>query len=221
MKQFIFAACFISVAATSCNNNETKNNDDAAKDTTATASNATSADVATAAPLDSATQTKNWIAYGTPGEMHQLMAGWDGTWEGNTTIWHAPGTPPQTSKSKAVNKMIMGGRYQQSIHTGDMMGMPFEGISTTAYDNAKKTFITTWIDNVGTGIMTTEGTWDAATKTLNQSGKCVDPSAGNAKEMAIRQVTKIIDDKNHVFEMYGPGPDGKEYKMMEIKMTRK
>jgi hypothetical protein len=24
-----------------------------------------------------------------------------------------------------------------------------------------------------------------------------------------------------VMEMYGPGPDGKEFKMMEIKMTRK
>lgn len=74
---------------------------------------------------------------------------------------------------------------------------------------------------MGTGVMTTEGTWDAATKTLTQLGKCIDPSAGNAKEMAVRQVTKVIDDKNHVFEMYGPGPDGKEFKMIEIKMTKK
>lgn len=27
--------------------------------------------------------------------------------------------------------------------------MPFEGISTLGYDNAKKTFFSTWIDNMG------------------------------------------------------------------------
>lgn len=222
MKHFIIATCFLSIAAISCNNNEAKKDDaTASKDTTAANTSSTPADAAPAAALDSATMMKNWMDYSTPGDMHKLLSSWDGTWDGEVSMWHAPGTPPQTSKAKAVNKMIMGGRYQQSMHSGDMMGMPFEGLSTTAYDNAKKTFITTWIDNVGTGIMTTEGTWDAATKTLTQTGKCVDPSAGNAKEMAVRQVTRVIDDKTHVFEMYGPDPTGKEFKMMEIKMTKK
>jgi hypothetical protein len=35
--------------------------------------------------------------------------------------------------------------------------MPFEGISTLGYDNAKKTFFSTWIDNMGTGMMVMEG----------------------------------------------------------------
>ena len=222
MKHFIIATCLISIAAISCNSNETKKDEAAATtDTTASTTSSTPADAAPAAPLDSATQMQNWMAYSTPGDMHKLMASWDGTWDGEVTMWHAPGAPPQTSKTKAVNKMIMGGRYSQSIHTGNMMGMPFEGLSTTAYDNAKKTFITTWIDNMGTGVMTTEGTWDAGTKTLTQTGDCIDPSAGTTKKMAVRQVTKVIDDKNQVFEMYGPGPDGKEFKMMEIKMTKK
>jgi hypothetical protein len=39
--------------------------------------------------------------------------------------------------------------------------------------------------------------------------------------MALREIFKVIDDKNQLMEMYGPGPDGKEYKMMEIKLTRK
>lgn len=221
MKHFIIAACFISLAATSCNNNETKKEDVSAKtDTSATSTPATSTETP-AAPLDSATMMKNWMAYSTPGDMHKMLASWDGTWDGDVTTWHAPGAPPATSKSKAVNKMIMGGRYQESTHSGDMMGMPFEGKSTTAYDNAKKTFISTWIDNVGTGVMVTEGKWDEASKSLTQTGKCVDPSAGTDKMMDVRQVLKVIDDKHHVFEMYGPGPDGKEFKMMEIKMTRK
>ena len=221
MKHFIITACFISVAAISCTSNEAKKEDTTtAADSTAKTTTSTSAD-APAAPLDSATMMKTWVAYSTPGDMHKMMAGWDGTWDGETTMWHAPGAPPETSKTKAVNKMVMGGRYQVSTHTGNMMGMAFEGLSTTAYDNNKKTFISTWIDNVGTGIMTTEGKWDEATRSLTQTGKCVDPSSGTAKEMDVRQVLKVIDDKNHVFEMYGPGPDGKEFKMMEIKLTKK
>ncbi|RYG32008.1 MAG: DUF1579 domain-containing protein, partial [Chitinophagaceae bacterium] len=104
--------------------------------------------------------------------------------------------------------------------TSTMMGMPFEGHSTLGYDNAKKTFVNTWIDNAGTGIMYLEGPYDAATKTITLTGKCVDPVAGTGKEMNVRQVIKEIDPKHHVMEMYGPGPDGKEFKMMEVHSHR-
>ena len=222
MKRLIIATCILSAVTMGCNNNEAKKTDTTATDSSTASTTTPPTDNATPTPpVDSATATRNWIAYGTPGDMHKLMAGWEGTWDCDIITWHAPGTPPDSSKGKAVNKMIMGGRYQQSIHTGNMMGMPFEGISTTGYDNAKKTFITNWIDNMGTGMMTTEGTWDEASKSLTQTGDCVDPSTGTAKKMAVRQVTKVLDDKNQVFEMYCPGPDGKEYKMMEVKMMRK
>ncbi len=68
--------------------------------------------------------------------------------------------------------------------------------------------------------MKLEGPWDEASKSINFSGRCVDPSRGDGSEMAVRETFKIVDDKNHVMEMYGPGPDGKEFKMMEIKYTR-
>ena len=115
----------------------------------------------------------------------------------------------------------MGGRYQVTNHTGTMMDMPFEGMAILAYDNARKEFISTWIDNVGTGVMTLKGTWDDATKSINLKGTCVDPSAGDGREMAVREVMKATDDNHQVMEMYGQGPDGKEFKMMEIKYTRK
>ena len=163
---------------------------------------------------------KNWKAYMTPGEAHKLMASWDGTWNGETTMWMEPGAPPTKSKGTAVNKMVLGGRYQTSTHKGDMMGMPFEGMGTMGYDNVKKIFVSTWIDNMGTGVMMMEGSWNEATKTLSLKGKCVDPSRTDGKEMEMREVLRIIDDKHHVMEMYSPGPDGKEYKMMEINFTK-
>jgi hypothetical protein len=221
MKHFIISACFASLAAMGCTSNETKKDETASVSDTATTTAANvEATPAAPAPVDSATMMKNWEAYSTPGDMHKLMASWNGTWEGETTMWQAPGAPPQTSKGTAVNKTVLGGRYQVGTHKGTMMGMPFEGMSTLAYDNARKVFINTWIDNMGTGLMKLEGPWNESTKTLTLSGKCVDPSSGTGQEMNIREVLRVIDDKSQVMEMYGPGPDGKEYKMMEIKMTK-
>lgn len=168
---------------------------------------------------DSATMMKNWMDYMTPGQAHKIMGGWDGTWTGEVTMWMMPGAPPTKSTETTVNKMILGGRYQQGMHKGSFNGMPFEGVSTLAYDNAKKVFISTWIDNMGTGMMVAEGPWDEATKTVTLKGKMVDPGTG--KDMDIRETFKVVDADHQVMEMYAVAPDGKEFKTMEIKYTRK
>ena len=152
----------------------------------------------------------------TPGDVHKMMASWNGTWEGDVSMWMTPGAPEQKSKSTAVNKMVMGGRYQVANHSGNMMGMPFEGMSTVAYDNAKKVFISTWIDNMGTGLMTLQGPWDDATKTVTLKGKVVEPGSGDGREVDVREIFKIVDNDHQVMEMFGTGPDGKEFKWMEI-----
>ncbi len=202
-------------------------NDNAASNSTTVSSTDTSVkeepktETVTTPPLDSATMMKNWETYMTPSDAHKKMASWDGSWNGDVTMWQVPDAPPQTSKSTTVNKTILGGRYQESVHTGNMMGMSFEGRSMMGYDNAKKVFTSTWIDNMGTGMMIMEGPWDEATKTITLKGKMIDPSAGNATELDVRETYKIIDDKNHVMEMFCNGKDGKEFKTMEIKFTRK
>lgn len=171
-------------------------------------------------PIDSAMMDKAWQESMAVGEPHKMLAKSNGTWDGEVTMWFAPGAPPMTSKSTTVNSMVMGGRYQQSKHTGDMMGAPFEGMSTTAYDNAAKEYVSTWIDNMGTGIMIMKGQWDDATKSMNMSGKMMNPA--NGLECNMREVFKFVDDDHQVLEMYGPDPaTGKEYKNMEIKYTRK
>ncbi|HSN61831.1 MAG TPA: DUF1579 domain-containing protein [Ferruginibacter sp.] len=219
MKKHFITGCIVTLFIIGCENKDSKKEETAVTADTTTASTETTNE--TYPVLDSATMMKNWMAYMAPGDVHKMIASWDGTWDGEVTMWQAPGAPPQTSKSTAKNKTIFGGRYQVSNHTGNMMGQPFEGMSTLAYDNAKKVFISTWIDNMGTGIMTMQGPWDESTKSISFTGKSVDPSSGTGKEMDIRETVRIIDDKTQTMEMYGPGPDGKEFKMMEIKFTKK
>ena len=85
-------------------------------------------------PIDSATMMAKMMEYGTPGPMHAMMASWDGTWNGDMTMWNYEGGPSEKSSGTAVNSMILGGKYQITTHTGNMMGMPFEGSSITAFD---------------------------------------------------------------------------------------
>ena len=171
-------------------------------------------------PVDSAAAEKAWMEYMTPGEAHKMLAKADGEWDGEMTMWMAPDAPPMTSKIKGTNKMTMGGRYQVSSFKGNFMGMPFEGVSTTAFDNAKKTYINTWIDNMGTGLMTMEGTWNDASKAISFKGKMICPA--NGKECDVRETYQIIDNDTHLMTMYGPDmKTGKEYKNMEIKFNRR
>jgi hypothetical protein len=99
-----------------------------------------------------------------------------------------------------------------------MMGMPFEGRSTVGYDNARKVFQSTWVDNMGTGIMYLEGKYNDKDNLISFTGKAVDPGTG--KEEKVREVFKFIDENTRMMEMYMT-KDGKEFKNMEIKITRK
>ena len=168
---------------------------------------------------DSATMMKNWQLCMTPGDMQKMMASWDGAWTSEITMWEKPGAPPTKTIGSVENKMILGGRYQDSRHTSTMMGMSFEGRGTLAYNNALKVFQNSWIDNMGTSFMNMAGPWDAVTKSCTLTGKATDP--GTLTERNYKEIFKVIDNNTQSLEMFDPGADGKEMKVMEIKFTRK
>lgn len=191
------------------------------KGKTVTDKNSVKTDSAEWKPVDSAVAMKAWMDYATPGDLHKMLAKYDGNWTGTSTMWMEAGGKPVTSQSECTNKMIFGGRYQQSNYKGNFMGMPFEGMSLMGYDNAKKKFVSTWIDNMGTGIMHAEGEWNAAKKSLEFKGIMADP-ARPGKNCDFREVYIFTDDNHHSMEMYGPdSKTGKEHKSMEIQFTRK
>lgn len=161
---------------------------------------------------------KAWTAYMTPGDVHKMIAKSDGQWKEDVSWWMTPGQEPMKSTATCTNTMILGGRYQQSINKGTMMGMPFEGIGILGYDNAEKMFNYTWIDNMGTGVMNLKGTWDDATRTINFTGFSIEPVTG--KQIPVKEPFTIVDDNNQLMQMYMTGADGKDVKTMEIKFTR-
>lgn len=219
MKKVTLAICAATLLLVACNSSETKDNKNDSTSTSATTTDEKKDEAWV--PVDSATMMKAMMDYGTPGPMHKMLASWNGTWTGETTFWEYEGAAPKQSTGTAVNTMILGGKYQSSKHTGNMMGMPFEGHGITGYDNATKQFVSTWVDSWSTGIMNMTGTWDEATKTLTLTGTMPDITRPG-KECSLRETITVVDDNSQNFVMYGPDPKtGKEMKMMEIKMTRK
>jgi hypothetical protein len=162
-------------------------------------------------------EQKAWMEYATPGAMQKLLAAESGTWNEETIMWMEPGAAPMKMTATVVSESILGGRYQQQTHKGDFGGMPFHGISTTGYDNARKVFVSTWVDNMGTGIMTVEGTYNEATKTINLNGTTTDPMT--RKAVSIREEI-VLTDKDHQTVRQYMMHKGKEFKAMEIRLSR-
>ena len=213
MKTHLLALSLV-LALASCGENKTAESTEAT-DTTAMA---TEAPEEKAPPLDSAAKMKAWMDYMMPGDMHKWLASTDGSWTVETESWMEEGQPSVKSTGSMENKMILGGRYQQQMYKGEMMGQPFEVIGLLGYDNSKKMFVSTWLDNMGTGIMVMEGKMDDATKTINFSGSMTDATTG--KDCKMREVVQFPDEKTQHFEMYAT-TDGKEMKVMEMKLTKK
>jgi hypothetical protein len=157
--------------------------------------------------------------YATPGEAHQALKPIVGSWTCTVKFWMSPGAPAQESPATEEAKMVMGDRYLVEMVKGNFGGMPFEGQGTFGYDNLKKKYVGAWIDNMGTGIMTSEGTYDAAKKTFTMASQFTDPMTG--KTAKSRDVLRIESDTKLVREMWAKAPNGKEYKSMEITYTRK
>lgn len=161
------------------------------------------------------------------GENHKLIADLAGNWTYTVKMWMDPSGKPQESKGISTRKAIMGGRYYLAEHAGSfqmpgpdgkMQKMDFKGMAIEGYDNAKKKFISSWIDNMSTMILNSEGTYDPATKTFTYNAEC---QMVPGKTTKVREVIKVVDKDNHTFEWYDDSRGGEMAKTMEISYTRK
>ena len=173
-----------------------------------------------AAPMDEKAMMEMWKKAGTPGDMHKKMNDMVGTFEADVRMWMDPSKPPEDSKGTSVNKWVLGDRFVETKYDGTMMGEPFNGIGYTGYDNVQKKYVGTWMDSGGTGIMFSTCTPAADGKSMTCKSSTVwDPMTNKPSPMEFK--TSWTDKDHHQMEMWGMGPGGKKYKMMEITYTRK
>lgn len=183
------------------------------------ASGQASAQASAAATSDPARTTEAMLRLGAVNENHQRLKSLTGKWNVVIRMWMQPGAPSQDSKGTAEIRSILDGHYVQEDFRGTAMGKPFTGLSLIGYDNVKQQYTTTWVDSLSTQTTFSEGTADPTGKVITSISHHTDPLT--RKPTHTKFVVRIESDKKHVMEMFEPGPDGTEFKSMELTYARK
>lgn len=156
----------------------------------------------------------------TPGPAHEVLKKMAGEWTCKVKFQMDPSQPAQETQSTASITTLMDGRYVQEVSSGQMMGGPFNGMGIYGYDNVIGKYVSTWIDNFGTGMMRSEGTADASGKAIHWTSTMNDPITG--KPSTEHMTTTWTDDNHYTLEMWSTPPGAKrEIKTMTIEYSRK
>jgi hypothetical protein len=158
---------------------------------------------------------------GAPGKMHEHLAKDVGVWHGKSTMWMAPDTEPLKSEIVSTIKPILDGRFTHCEIKGEIPGMgPYHAFGIYGYDNVSKEFVSTWIDNHGTGIMNGTGELSRDGKTMTWKFNYNCPIT--KKPAVLREVETTTGPKTKTLEAFGAEPkSGKVFKMMSIELTKK
>lgn len=162
-----------------------------------------------------------WMKLAVPGEHHEHLKPFAGNWN-NVVKWrYSPDAPWEETRGKSEAEWILGGRFLRQQTEGESMmegSPPFEGFGIIGYDNLKKKYISVWMDNMGTMILIAEGTCNASGKVITFKGEYNDAMSGGKKKS--KSVYRVINDNKYVIEMFDYGPDGREFKNLEVVFTR-
>lgn len=161
--------------------------------------------------------TEAYMKAAQPGAQHARLTRLAGHWTTQVKAWFAPGQPATESTGTMDITPILGGRYVESVHKGQVMGQPFEGREIDGYDNVAGQYVSSWIDNGGTGVLMLTGQADASGKVVTMTGDFVDPVTH--KKMAYKGVSTLVDDDTMRYESYMVA-GGKEAKIMEVLAKR-
>ena len=158
-----------------------------------------------------------WQAAMTPSAGHALLMPMVGSWRATTTFTMAPGAPPQVSEGTSVHRLVLGGRYLEQVYKGTSMGMPFEGIGFTGYDNVQQRYVGTWMDTMGTGVMHSTGVGRPTDERIDFVCEAIEPSG---QKKVFDASVRVRGHANHSYEMWTKGADGKRYRVMLVEYER-
>lgn len=165
---------------------------------------------------DASTIEQQWVEYGRPGREHQELARLVGDWKAEIKSYYGNPSEPKVSEGTAKFRKMMGGRFVRQNFDGEVEGQPFQGMGITGYDKGTKAFVSVWIDNLGTGMIRTEGQYDPKTHEMVETGVSSSPNG----EEKVRMVTRYESDDKFTFTLFMVSNDGQETKAMDIVYTR-
>jgi hypothetical protein len=158
-----------------------------------------------------------WQQTATPGELHRRLEPLVGTFKATTTIVMEPGAPPSVSDGVSEHRWALGGRWLEQRYRGAAMGMPFEGLGFTGYDNTQKKYVGTWMDTFSTGVMNSVGVGRPSRTAMDFDAEAIDCTG---KRLRFETKLRIKDGNRHTYEMWMKAPNGKRFRTMLVEYTR-
>jgi hypothetical protein len=156
-----------------------------------------------------------------PGPEHERIAKEVGTWDATIKSWmQGPQSEPAVSQGVETVKLQPGGLWLISEFEGKFGDMAFHGNGQSGYDPLKKKYVGTWVDSMSASLMTMEGDYDEATKTMTMHSKGTDP-AGKPYEAKMTSVQPDENSRVFTMSMKSDETKGEYVKMMEISYKRR
>jgi hypothetical protein len=165
--------------------------------------------------------TKALEKYGTPGPEHVFLKKFEGKYDVRLRGTFDPAEPMSETMGTCEDKVILGGLFLREEFDGEcpFTHKPLHGVGITGFDNASRKYQSSYINSLGSGIFTSEGTADSAGKILTFHG--TRPNLLTGELMKVRSVVRVVDEKTSIYEEFVPGKDGREFKSLEITYTKK
>lgn len=158
-----------------------------------------------------------WQKAATPAEGHRRLEPLAGMFRTKTTMQMDPSAPPDVTEGTSEHKWVLGGRYLHQSYKGTSMGMPFEGIGYTGYDNVQKKYVGTWMDCFGTGLMNSIGVGKPTDNLMEFESEVIDPMGQRQKFWS---KVRVQDRDHHSYEMWCKAPNGRKFRMMLVEYAR-
>ena len=172
-------------------------------------------------PLSAADMTEHalqqWMASAAPVAQHVQLQQMAGRWRIHQRDWRSSQTPWNDATGIATWRPVLGGRFIEQELVTTLGGHPYHGLGLIGFDREAGKYVGAWMDDFGTSLLPLEGSWDAASRTLNLKGY-VGPQADPHMQWSMKQIWR---DKNHVtVEWWGPSATGAPMKHVEVDYTR-
>ena len=147
-----------------------------------------------------------------PTAEHAWLQQMVGQWQTTTEAVMEPGKAPITSKGSELVKDL-GGFWVVGNSQGTMMNKPFMGMMTLGFDDSKKQYIGTWVDNCTGKLWNYTGKKEGNTLTLESEGEC---PMNPGKQTSFKDVVELKSPDHRVMTSYMLGEKGEWVKMMTI-----
>lgn len=168
-------------------------------------------------PMENPQFWEDMETYGAPGDHHERMSQYTGTWNVVGKFWMTPEGPPMETTGRSTIRSILGGRYILEEYSSEFEGEPYHGMLIQGYDNYKEEYFTIWMDNYSTRPMISTGDRDEngvlQTSTIHYD--LLTPAGRPLRS----EISEYGPDKM-VMSMFDVNKEGVEFKSMEMSYTR-